>query len=289
MDATNDSPQQTHQLPDQSPNLEKESFTTLANLKWTRANSHFSTLFARLNEWLATDPVSITHVVDQENQKIALLAEVRSPAPLSQLSLDLGDALHNLRSALDATAWGLATLNNRQPKRPKSVYYPICTTEKEWRTARTNWVDELDEELTKRLLALQPFVLNDPNPSPLRLLHDLDIVDKHRGLLSANVTAGELRLDGQLSYRDESGEKLPDFSFDSGVELTDGAQIGSITLGDAISVDASFTVGAKVQLVVNLEQATFEVEELAKAALNFTWACLDTAIKGVPPGAETAA
>lgn len=289
MDTTKDSPQGADQHPHQLPNLENEEFATLANLKWSRANSHFSTLFARFNEWLATNPVSIAHTVDQENQKILLLAEVRSPAPLSQLSLDLGDALHNLRSALDATAWGLATLNNRQPKRAKSVYYPICTIKREWQTARTNWVDELDDEMAKRLLALQPFVIDDPNPSPLKLLHDLDIVDKHRGLLSANVTTGELKLDGQLSYRDESGEKLPDFSFDSDVELADGAQIGLITLGDAISVGASFAVEAKVRLVVKLGSSTFEVETLAQATLNFTRACLDTATKGLPPDVEPVA
>lgn len=52
-----------------------------------------------------------------------------------------------LRSAFDAVAWGMAHFNNAEPTRPKSVYFPICTEEKQWKKALDDWVSEIPPEL----------------------------------------------------------------------------------------------------------------------------------------------
>src|SRR5262245_46372286 len=63
----------------------------------------------------------------------------------NRCSLILGDAVHNLRSALDRLAYQLAhrsTSGNIQ--KPKSIQFPICDTTGEFAGAKARYLSEVD-------------------------------------------------------------------------------------------------------------------------------------------------
>lgn len=80
------------------------NFTTWPDLKWSRGSSHVSLLQSKFGEWHASAPVSIDAVLREDRLGIDLVARVPKGIPKHEWSLDLGDALHNLRSAFDAVA-----------------------------------------------------------------------------------------------------------------------------------------------------------------------------------------
>ncbi|MBK8447340.1 MAG: hypothetical protein IPL41_11850 [Micropruina sp.] len=99
--------------------------------------------------------------------------------PKHDWSLDIGDAIHNIRSAFDALAWGMAHANGKQPTHPKSVKFPICETDKQWREGVKDWIGELPEQLQDRLRIVQPFTFAPPGAaSVLPMVHEvLEIQD----------------------------------------------------------------------------------------------------------------
>jgi hypothetical protein len=107
-----------------------------------------------------------------------------------ELSLALGDALHNLRAALDYLAWQLVLASDGKPDR--NTYFPI-------RKSRPNTKPDqhgidlpdirpgLNLDIRQVLDKVQPYHRSDPGHHQLALLHDADIADKHHALL---VTTG---------------------------------------------------------------------------------------------------
>lgn len=72
----------------------------------------------------------------------------------------IGDAVHNLRSALDHLAWQLALLNCRKVgKQPsRSTLFPLCESPEEWADKNTaKKVRDLSAEDRDRIEAVQPY------------------------------------------------------------------------------------------------------------------------------------
>ncbi len=133
------------------------NFSTWADLKWSRANSHIVALQSKFGEWHASAPVSVDSVLCEDRHGIDLIARAPRGIPKHEWALGLGDALHNLRSAFDAVAWGMAHFNDAKPTRPTSVAFPICEDEKRWNAAVKAWVGEIQPEFQERLRIMQPF------------------------------------------------------------------------------------------------------------------------------------
>lgn len=95
----------------------------------------------------------------------------------------IGDAIHNIRVALDLMASDLAVINN---KSPKNVYFPFnqdlhsLRNSEKFKTFR-----RCGDDCVVELLNIKPYVgANDS----LRALHDLDVQDKHVGLIPGSQT-----------------------------------------------------------------------------------------------------
>lgn len=98
----------------------------------------------------------------------------------SDISLLLGDALHNYRSALDHVAWELTTLGKGTPG--ESTFFPLRLQPRK-RRDRVSTVEAVaDSEIVDFIDKLQPFQGAGHN-EPLHTLHALNIHDKHRSLL----------------------------------------------------------------------------------------------------------
>lgn len=76
------------------------NFTTWPDLKWSRGNSHVALLLSKFSEWHASARESVDAVLREDRLRIDLSARVPKGIPKHDWSLELGVALHNLRSEL---------------------------------------------------------------------------------------------------------------------------------------------------------------------------------------------
>ncbi len=88
-----------------------------AGLKVKRADEHINNLYARLREFSDTSPYSI--VVNRDPNGGDDSIQIRSTQTVPEdVLLIMGDALHNLRAALDYALYGILTKRDEYSKFP---------------------------------------------------------------------------------------------------------------------------------------------------------------------------
>ena len=95
----------------------------------------------------------------------------------------LGDAVHNLRAALDLLASELARING---KGDRNVYFPFAATVADFPIAITK--RNFDKAGPDAVALLYTFAPYRGGNELLRAVHDLDIEDKHTTLLETHKT-----------------------------------------------------------------------------------------------------
>jgi hypothetical protein len=142
-------------------------------LKICRAGSHITELNRLLDEFVSQKPVVIVAKLG------GFSFEVQKPFP-KDIPLTIGDAAHNLRTALDLLAGDLVHLNG---KSTKGVYFPFANDEIGLdEQIKDKHFDRAAADVIDLLKTLKPFKGGD---DLLRALHDLDILDKHQLIVPA--------------------------------------------------------------------------------------------------------
>jgi hypothetical protein len=174
-----------------------------ARAKLGQAEKHLGSLAAEVARYQQRDPYmpfiqprfgpDIPTEVETQNAVLVIALYVK-PVP-EVIYLIAGDAIHNLRSALDYLAWQLVLISGGNPERSKPQF-PV-----QWDTPNcydTNGIPILmsNQKLRpdiRRLLDskwLQPYHAADPDGHPLYFIHNLDIIDKHRHLNVISTSIG---------------------------------------------------------------------------------------------------
>ena len=258
------------------------NFTTWADLKWSRGNSHVALLQAKFAEWHASAPVSIDAALREDRLGIDLVARVPKGIPKHDWSLDLGDALHNLRSAFDAVAWGMAHYKGAQPTRPKSVYFPICIDEKQWKKALNDWVGEINPEFQERLRIMQPFTyMQTGEVSVLPMLHDLDIQDKHRDILTVSADVQEINFGGSFEYEGHDNQAVPRLEMFSEVGFSDGMVLGTLHTGAPIRTVGELILRPAMKVQLTYRAIVYDVMPMLQQFVTETRRCLDILLFGL--------
>jgi hypothetical protein len=117
----------------------------------------------------------------------------------------LGDCLHNLRSALDAGVWELAHVDGAAPSNPRLVQFPFCERAEDWERRLDGPLAGLPADLLAKLEAIQPYnhSAGGARTSALSLLNTLDIEDKHKAGISAEIRASEASSRSQIRFESE--------------------------------------------------------------------------------------
>jgi hypothetical protein len=158
-----------------------------AQLKVDRARHHLADLQEQVSRWLAEAPAPrfVVEVEDAGSVLVVRLVDVpRTPAAWS---LVLGDALHNLRSALDLLAWQAVIAGGATPGRRTA--FPVFRDNHNQRGDKgvTTALRGAPPGLVAAAQGLQPFSRCRPGQmvhgDPLWQLHRLDIEDKHHLLV----------------------------------------------------------------------------------------------------------
>lgn len=97
-------------------------------VKLARADAHIEALRALLGQYRATDPYSLIPEATADPDRSAIRLRIHRPPPI-EASAIVGDALHNIRSALDAAARAMTIHENRRTLTDDEAGwtgFPVC-------------------------------------------------------------------------------------------------------------------------------------------------------------------
>jgi hypothetical protein len=180
--------------------------------KLDRADRHTAELKRKIAAFLEREPFVIERQ-EEKGGRLVFRVRVRQEPPI-HISTIIGDAIHALRTSLDLLAGQLVLVNGGTPTR--ATCFPIAETEGAFRP---------------QLPA--PYRTGNAN---LWLLHHLDIVDKHRLLLTVGCVYTALSLDFAEELRSsgfEWSKDIPEMRLglkpaDRLFPLQDGAEVFAI-------------------------------------------------------------
>lgn len=160
-------------------NSSKEQFIVFeeARLKLRRGKEHSYALEIEARKFWDADPYALVHERNGQEFPNLLRFKLTKPMPQHAWGLILGDAVHNIRSALDYIVWRLAGshLDDR------TSVFPIYASEDDWNRAQWRFQRRpIHPDALAYIKTLQPYTRPDPKRAKLWLLQELDARDKHK-------------------------------------------------------------------------------------------------------------
>jgi hypothetical protein len=181
-------------------------------------------------------------IIEQpEPRKLKILYIAQNPMPI-EFTGTMGDAIHNLRSALDLIAVVL-TAPPFGSGNPSHAYFPTGEDRDKFIIARKKKMKRVSAEAWRMVEELESY---SGGKNALRALHDLDVLDKHKLLIpvvssltitSMNITLGgeRITLRGLNFQPDGSGR-----TFSAEIACPDGVSGEDFKSDD--NLDATFTI-----------------------------------------------
>ena len=179
--------------------------------------------------------------------------------PPEDLPLILGDALHNLRAALDHLAIAVVEANGGNVN---GVYFPFGLDAAH--LDQQIGYKKFDRASADAVSLLRTIAPRKDGNAELRAIHDLDIADKHKLILEVANNAGlpSLDLDFTTQTYFRLPEGIPSFSpVVDGTVLFSGPPEPGFRIGSAVQVYAVFEFGPGSPLAG--AQISFKLRELA--------------------------
>lgn len=163
------------------------------------------------------------------------------PLPPYAWALIAGDAIHNLRSALDVLVWSHAQPAMLTGPQQQALCFPVVSKPDPqiWANAKRYKLRTLRPDIVDRIEKWQPVnrTTIGGEPDPLLLLHTLDIDDKHRLPLSTEPHLDWLDGQQQVEFADDEAAERnapPDMTIHE-APLADGALLLSGRTKDPIT------------------------------------------------------
>ena len=195
-----------------------------ARLKVERASHHASALKQTIERWLEDRPYSLSIEDDAETGENACVIHVERVPP-REWSVVAGEAVHNLRSALDHAVYALSA---PQPdgKPLDGTEFPIFVDKPKFESVKRGGglykARGLSVEALAVVESVQPFHHGkDPTSHPLWVLQELSNVDKHRLLYATGTVLGT----GNFKLNPTGGVRIKSFKIRDAGPVKDGAKI----------------------------------------------------------------
>jgi len=282
-----------------------------ARAKVRRAEKHLRELDEYGQRWAETVGYELRLELDGPTTLVARMFHPTNTSPPISIALAAGDAIHNLRSALDHVVYQLAVDGGRGGERSE---YPIFESRDSYRANVARFLDGVDAKDRERIEATQPYHLREGDAwirptgpedplvinAVLRLLRRLDNQDKHRLILEGTAEAalrqpkfrGVLAAEGTFPSRSiplEDGSELFRIKTLKPINDLSVVEVGyrpafsvlvterSASDGDRVkaSIGTLHTAARAVQSLIGLFQADMESEpatdELSPAPMIIEW------------------
>lgn len=226
-----------------------------ARLKTRRAHNHLIALEECVKRFVQSEAYSIYSEKDTHTREHIVFLKVEKTPPVEEWAAVAGDVVHNLRSALDHIVWELSIRHSGRPTLPvtgdwKRIEFPIIRDRDYFfyakkpialanLGARSSGLDKigcLDPRFQALFERLQPFRYGPRyDRHPLQVLHEVDLIDKHRALpvlvsvaVPGRATIRTTRLDEFVPVELEIVETFKPGPFEDGTPLARIKETGGI-------------------------------------------------------------
>jgi hypothetical protein len=204
--------------------------------KIKRAKSHIQDFETARTNFFAHDPYVIATKRNPETRQLAYyLVSVEEVPPL--LGAIAGDAIQNLRSALDHLAYQLVVVGrgtSEPPEHPERISFPIFNSAEEYEAEKLRKVEGAAEDAIKAIDSVKPYKGGN---DVLWQLHRLNIVDKHRLMLTVGSNFRSVDIGSYMSRMIRNA--FPDTEFPTVPAFLQPAdRMCPLKTGDVLFIDA---------------------------------------------------
>jgi hypothetical protein len=193
------------------------------HLKFQRAREHIAELERRGREFMETKPFEVYEEEEKDSGDLLTRVRVHNQPP-PELSLVIGDIVHNCRTALDHLAWQLVLANGATPG--DNTAFPIARSKDSFPSFAKKCLKGVSKQAFSAVEALKPYPGGD---DPFWRLHQLDIEDKHHLLIPVGAAHRNVTLSMSfLGWEDLEPVKAPPIALrpaDRQYPLQDGAVV----------------------------------------------------------------
>ena len=157
--------------------------------KVERAKKHINDFDLAVRTWLfEANPYQVATKRDPQTRELIYYCPRVTPFPY-EFATTVGDAIQNLRSALDHLGTQLVIANGKQPTRHTA--FPIFDDLPRYEAESKRIVKGMRQDAIDAIKAVKPYKGGNDN---LWRLHRLNIVDKHRLLIAVGSVCGAHRV-----------------------------------------------------------------------------------------------
>jgi hypothetical protein len=157
-----------------------------ARQKLERADKHVRDLALALESFLKTDPYKVGAKFDPKHRAPYYYLTEVADTPF-EIALIVGDAIHNLRSALDQVAMQL-WIDGGSVGKVNAVSFPIFNSATKYASEGPGKIQGARPVAIKVIDAIEPY--KGGSGEILWFLHELNNVDKHRLLIVVGASLG---------------------------------------------------------------------------------------------------
>ena len=174
-----------------------------------RAQQISHELRGAINEWATPSPVALKAHIAEDRLAVTVSIEVTKAPQLDKWAYMFGEAVHQIRAALDNYLVSLAKESGiTNHKRIKRIQFSIASSAKEW-ADNASRIADLPGWARERIEQVQPFQ-RGASPEALEgdllvLLRDLSNQDKHQARVITGLTPMELGQMAQIEFETEEG------------------------------------------------------------------------------------
>lgn len=199
--------------------------------KFQQAHQHAAAMGGHIAAFLKDEPYEV-HGEEEPSGDLAYKVRIKSRPPIA-ISLTLGDAVHNARTALEHLAWQLVIANGGTPG--KGTGWPTTDNPK---SATSRLKGASPQVLDLIMNSIKPFPGGDER---FPLLHALDVEDKHHAIVPVGAANKYMNLHHsvKLPGMDDFGHEvvigIP--PADRQFPLSDGLKIGGVMKAARVETD----------------------------------------------------
>lgn len=172
-------------------------------------------------------PLILKAKVSDDRMSWDLEIVIDKDPPLLKWALWHAGIVHDIRSILDNLVWELAH-DGAAPSFPSRIAFPVIIEETKWAKEGLSRIGELPDIYQTRIENIQPFKCapNDSVAGALRLVHTLDIQNKHHTpIIIAMSNQREIINSRRIIYKvdpdanDVTQVTLPTFKYENGATI----------------------------------------------------------------------
>jgi hypothetical protein len=214
------------------PNTTDDERLAKVLLKVARAEKHIVELRAALQAFYDTKPYEVASRPEPETGRLRYYVTKADPVP-PEIAAILGDIFHNLRSALDHLAQQLYFVGSGRSTARRKTCFLITETAKGFKAEQRDAFKEIRQDAIDAICALEPY--SDGKGADLWVLHKLNIIDKHRLILTIGSAFRSMNLGPTITRH--ISEHISGFS--SGPFFVRPADRKPLRVGDLIAGDVT--------------------------------------------------